>query len=1248
MPWSTGDYVAGRSPLDVRFERVGQYPVKEIVPPFDDHAARVPSHSRAKLGSERVQGKEPSKKAAHPTEVYSDTRPRFSKAWLLCPTVFKRSAPDERVRRGPEAPLPHRFCTETQATGIFLVKLHLCEARLRFPAIPWWRLQTATTNHDWTLKPCLENLQRTLPADEPKKQTGPRISQVASGPVLEFGFLRLRPTRAGVMNAAPTAPISFSNQPKTMKRFVPAFLIVLAVPASAFDNLASDNGKTPRSEADRTVTVDPTAVVLDEASRRQASSPLSISSDMGSSDFSLRRRSTIQWWQDRERYRGAVAAAALSEELETAERARWVLARWQRGILADTPAEVAKKLESFSPVEAIEFLLETGRFLAATIAMQEAAGTLDEDALIARVSMTLDRRFPVYARAAVMTEQAAELFAFLDAACHSKELAVSRRDWARLFPDAVTDAPGGTLDLPAVADQWEPGLVAQTQSLLHWIDNDIEAAMEVAMQSEREFPAGQPLLRAIRLATSQWSEIAAEAIASARQSEAAAERIAESQSNENSDPLMRKSNELQIIRNQEEAIGHWSDVLIAADRSGDSDRRIAAVEGLLRYRENENIAAEAQTLLWRSLMIHGEMDPALDIIGRSAPADAAAIAVDASRGAEALERLGFPVDQIDTQLETWIDDAIAAQRAATSLTPPAPADGTRRNPNGITPEIEAMFALMGLLDSLSLDESAWRIADRLSLPDLIAKRNSQTADYLVRDYVLLSLRYTSHSDWMIRLAMREWEEAPTAISQSLVSKMTVTEDYQALEVLSRFVQMQSPGMAESEKFRIACEIARANEHDRRQHADRISELSRVLEDGSLRSHIDSEAAVGVVFRSSSSVWSELFQAHGRPDLAEVFLRERAAAGDLGAAFTLAKEYRLASSSANAASTYDAIWNAVAASHTHSASPFPKEIMTGVRAVAEQFRLARDSGDLKTADTILGQLRAMACTPSSEMRQQIADVLADCGQWELADAIYQSLLKIISITPDDPQPMIDVARKYQGFAVKATSARIERTESTMESQAIERLSESELSLRLRAIDGFDVAFAATLAEIDFRPELYLIYPRLIARERLELAIVELANANFNTPNFGLNQRAVDLLDRLQQLDQMDITTAEGILPKLKKVGLTDEVDSAMAKMMQAATSHLQSFPADAVTANNVAWGAAVNNVHLDDALRLSRHAVRFEPDSAIYRDTLAEILARLGNNAEAIAIERACLIDDPGQWHLHEQIERFEKKTLKSH
>ena len=48
-----------------------------------------------------------------------------------------------------------------------------------------------------------------------------------------------------------------------------------------------------------------------------------------------------------------------------------------------------------------------------------------------------------------------------------------------------------------------------------------------------------------------------------------------------------------------------------------------------------------------------------------------------------------------------------------------------------------------------------------------------------------------------------------------------------------------------------------------------------------------------------------------------------------------------------------------------------------------------------------------------------------------------------------------------------------------------------------------------------------------------------------------------------------------------------------------------------------------------------------PNSAIYRDTLAEVLFLLDRKVEALQVEQGCLLDDPRQWHLHQQVEKYQ-------
>ena len=128
--------------------------------------------------------------------------------------------------------------------------------------------------------------------------------------------------------------------------------------------------------------------------------------------FSLRRRSTMELWQDRDRYRELVLEGVRSADLETNERARWVIERWQRGIFVDTPLDIAERLVAMDPVEAIELLLELGDFAPATLALEEAVGTLEYEGMASRLAMTLNTRFPIYARKAIEQDTQNDLLHF--------------------------------------------------------------------------------------------------------------------------------------------------------------------------------------------------------------------------------------------------------------------------------------------------------------------------------------------------------------------------------------------------------------------------------------------------------------------------------------------------------------------------------------------------------------------------------------------------------------------------------------------------------------------------------------------------------------------------------------------------------------------------------------------------------------------------------------------------------------------
>lgn len=178
--------------------------------------------------------------------------------------------------------------------------------------------------------------------------------------------------------------------------------------------------------------------------------------------------------------------------------------------------------------------------------------------------------------------------------------------------------------------------------------------------------------------------------------------------------------------------------------------------------------------------------------------------------------------------------------------------------------------------------------------------------------------------------------------------------------------------------------------------------------------------------------------------------------------------------------------------------------------------------------------------------------------------------------------------------------------------------------------FQIGFANSISRLELNPRSYTAIPAVFYATKAlgaarqgdrEMVLKSLTNARLHFP--------------------VDITMAEETLLKVRSAGMSEVADQVVDSIFETGLQHLQRFPNDANTLNNLAWVSSINGRNYAKSLELAQRAVFLEPDSVSYRDTLAEVLFRLGRIDEAVAIERQCLLDSPGHWHLHEQIARFE-------
>jgi tetratricopeptide (TPR) repeat protein len=119
-----------------------------------------------------------------------------------------------------------------------------------------------------------------------------------------------------------------------------------------------------------------------------------------------------------------------------------------------------------------------------------------------------------------------------------------------------------------------------------------------------------------------------------------------------------------------------------------------------------------------------------------------------------------------------------------------------------------------------------------------------------------------------------------------------------------------------------------------------------------------------------------------------------------------------------------------------------------------------------------------------------------------------------------------------------------------------------------------------------------------------------------------------------------TLLDRFLPLLEQSGhreLADRLFDASAARFE---SVLKRHPDSALHHNNFAWVCVRNDRYPHQRLLHARRAVELEPNNPYYLDTLAEVLFRAGESAEAIALEQRCIQLNPFSETYPRQLERF--------
>jgi hypothetical protein len=707
--------------------------------------------------------------------------------------------------------------------------------------------------------------------------------------------------------------------------------------------------------------------IVPVAGRRETTSI----SALGSGTFDERQRVMWGLWRDRESSRDSVLLAMADLDPEISSRAAWIIERWRRGILAQTPAGLVGQLESTSVQDAFAKLLDLGMFEGARVAIEEAIDIAD-DAALTRATLELRRGFPFHVRSADEHGQLEDFAILVDRLARTPEMLVCRNQLWKHLGLQPEFQPGSISDAAALEEK------QQRMALVALVAADrYDEAIELARQAD------QPeWLRVSLMLAARWSDLAVSEAALAAAAETAEERDR-----------------------------HWAYALVAAHRSGDQALRAQAVE-MLAYRPGDE-AGDPESdpqlrLRWQVLAMHGEIDAAVDILRHSKPLVAAEILGQAGRPADAFAMLEWRIDQTDSSLPGLLAEA----RAAIETWQP--------NPREVPPQLERLLTVSRLLYQTGRRDAAWELfSGVIRWKPATAKPDPEE---MARAFVLQAMLRSTRADWLANLILRSDGLGLSAtdiyfLARAFDVKVEVFDPlYSGLAELLPEAKPQSiRATIDFLEGRIPAGFDSENDYQRL--------YDWLIERGAAIAARRARQPQGPVIRLTPD-FATLFEDHGQLELSRKFLIHLASAGyeeaiaSEEALLCLAEAELKAGRAGSAKELFETSWERLDRLRRQPAESVPTDDLAALamRALLGKAVAAKRLGDEADATRTWRLIDLMMCTPSAALRDAFGARLLDQGFDERADRIYQELLPWLAFNTDENVEFYNVSRNYHRAAV----------------------------------------------------------------------------------------------------------------------------------------------------------------------------------------------------------------------------------------
>ena len=974
---------------------------------------------------------------------------------------------------------------------------------------------------------------------------------------------------------------------------------------------SSENGPPGLKISDR-VTI-PNERVADKgvANKRAADETVAVETELrrlSSPTHRVRKEAMRRLWNQWSQYREAIVRATEHRDPEVAARARWVMKQRRLGIGPDTSPQLARLLAGEDQTgDPLRRLLELGEYDALLARMKEAEAEAGEYADRFRVASLIQQFYPLYRIASQQRGNHDGLIRLIAQVADDASLSLTL-----LEERLAAGQPWNEQELlPPRSKSWDPIKRRQIETSLHAAMGDFDRAAELAADDpdllrrlwwvRGDFRAlTESGAKYLREATQDDSR-SSEPEPPAEDPEPPAEDLEPRQAApdpldaNDADPERAKRSDMSV------AVERWAEARIACDRMEDVavatslaatlDQWPASVTSSLNDPQRSEVG-----FVWLQV---GRTDEAIAWMAQHDAAAAGEIASATTRYEQALRCFDYRVSSDPLHWRQRADLAISETLGGTRELTLYPKD-----------ELRKMIGIVRVLNMVGRDGEAIRMGDRLLRRWFLAKeenrRISERFDFVSE--MLLNSFARSDEHALDRLWRRTRSNFNDAVAKGWITLLDdfTWDDFVAVRQSVADAFPNADGLAHSVDTYDFLSGTLPRGWKAPEDLDRLVDEMMTPKRGRFgkRHPLDGDSSLRLV---------ERFRDLGGIEAARQYHSAATSAGNREVWLSdLSKAVESGNSAVAGMALDNMIQSAVDAPLQWTAS-----IDQLLEAIAKHAIAEASHGDDEAANQAEDLCRHLLHSPNASQRSQLArSLLPTTLLNEAAESLRRKM--IVNFLDQQSPDLYGLAIAYHRVRREMHGRQPENDSEPLEPIDARR----SHWYRLMTMRGNRLV-VRYWPHVAFQNHLMRANEAIAARDR---------------------QTFEHALDRLLDVQPMEVGFVEETYKTLVDHGWQNLADQTVAQVQQHGASHLSRFAADAGTANNLSWLLAITESDLDQALAQSRKAVARHPESAVYRDTLAEILFRGGHAEQAARIESDCLLDDFGQWHLHQQLERFRSET----